>query len=193
MLERQGPDPGWSDRRLVAACVKGDEAAWGALVDKYKGYVYAIIGRYGARGEAAADLFQGVWLDTYNDLAGLSEAEAFKGWIGTLTARKCFHWKQKRLRRGEDRGPDPSILEEDLLVVEGDDLVEELARDQIVREAVFQLPERCRKLVEMLFFAMPPKPYQEVAESLGLALGSIGFIRGRCLKKLKANLEELGW
>ena len=33
----------------------------------------------------------------------------------------------------------------------------------------------------MLFFETPARPYQEVARRLGLAAGSIGFIRGRCL------------
>ena len=34
---------------------------------------------------------------------------------------------------------------------------------------------------------------EEVAERLGLATGSIGFIRGRCLKRLQRALEESGF
>jgi DNA-directed RNA polymerase specialized sigma24 family protein len=45
----------------------------------------------------------------------------------------------------------------------------------------------------MLFFEHPPRPYEEVASSLGLAVGSIGFIRGRCLKKLRDLLTEKGF
>jgi DNA-directed RNA polymerase specialized sigma24 family protein len=44
-----------------------------------------------------------------------------------------------------------------------------------------------------LFFEEPPRPYQEVAESLGLATGSIGFIRGRCLEKLRTFLKKRGF
>ena len=35
-------------------------------------------------------------------------------------------------------------------------------------------------------------PQQSAEEQLGLAVGSIGFIRGRCLEKLKAVLEDEG-
>jgi DNA-directed RNA polymerase specialized sigma24 family protein len=36
-------------------------------------------------------------------------------------------------------------------------------------------------------------PYAEVATRLGLAEGSIGFIRGRCLKKLRQTLESMAF
>jgi hypothetical protein len=36
-------------------------------------------------------------------------------------------------------------------------------------------------------------PYTEVGRRLQLATGSIGFIRGRCLKRLKQILEEKGF
>jgi hypothetical protein len=45
----------------------------------------------------------------------------------------------------------------------------------------------------MLFFEQPPRPYNEVAQALGLATGSIGFIRGRCLGRLQKILAELGF
>jgi len=45
----------------------------------------------------------------------------------------------------------------------------------------------------MLFFETPPRPYEEIAKELGIATGSIGFIRGRCLEKLKQQLENKGF
>jgi hypothetical protein len=48
-------------------------------------------------------------------------------------------------------------------------------------------------LIRMLFFETPSRPYQEVAGQLGLATGSIGFIRGRCLTRLRRELEKLGF
>ena len=45
----------------------------------------------------------------------------------------------------------------------------------------------------MLFFEHPSRPYQQIAEQLGIATGSIGFIRGRCLEKLRRRLEKMGF
>ena len=56
-----------------------------------------------------------------------------------------------------------------------------------------QLSPRCREMVRLLFYENPPLPYAEVAQRMGLATGSIGFIRGRCLKKLQQLLEKRGF
>jgi DNA-directed RNA polymerase specialized sigma24 family protein len=45
----------------------------------------------------------------------------------------------------------------------------------------------------MLFFEDIARPYAEVAASLGIATGSIGFIRRRCLEHLRKSLEEAGF
>ena len=74
-----------------------------------------------------------------------------------------------------------------------DRLMAELEKEQMVRDAIVQLNPRCEQMVRMLFFENPPRPYQEVADGLGLATGSIGFIRGRCLQKLKKHLEKMGF
>jgi DNA-directed RNA polymerase specialized sigma24 family protein len=55
------------------------------------------------------------------------------------------------------------------------------------------LPARCRELVRMLFFEEPAREYREIAKSLGIAVGSIGFIRQRCLEKLRKRLAEAGF
>jgi DNA-directed RNA polymerase specialized sigma24 family protein len=47
--------------------------------------------------------------------------------------------------------------------------------------------------VELLFLETPARPYKEVAAELGLALGSIGFTRQKCMERLRRNLEDLGF
>lgn len=188
------PDPGWPDERLIDGCLAGDPDAWEAFVDKYRKLVYAIVVRYSADGEEAADLFQAVWLDVYNDLPKLRAREAVRGWLAQLARNKCFHASERRrsrLRRelpAEEQGG----LEEIADPRPADEEDREIERDQLVRDAIGRLSARCREMVQLLFFTQPPLPYKEVAERLGLATGSIGFIRGRCLKKLQAALEALG-
>ncbi len=186
------PDPGWSDRRLIDACLDGDELAWNVMVDKYSQLVFGIARRYGAPREEATDLFQAIWLDAYNDLPKLRRKEALKGWLVSLASHKCYHWKRKYLRRqihevatGEDQDLDDHAAADPKLI-------ERLSREQLVREAVFSLNPRCREMICLLFFTFPPRPYKEVAESMGLAVGSIGFIRKRCLIRLQRALERHG-
>jgi DNA-directed RNA polymerase specialized sigma24 family protein len=48
-------------------------------------------------------------------------------------------------------------------------------------------------MIRLLFFVEPAVPYAEVARRLGLATGSIGFIRGRCLRRLQKTLQQMGF
>lgn len=183
----------WSDDRLVHECLKGNEAAWAALVDKYKGLIFSIPLKYGASREDAADVFQAVCLELFSELSHLRRSGALRSWLITVTARKSLHWKQKQSRRSEKEVSE--LAAEDL---DGDlgvpaDVILEAERDQMVREAVAQLPVRCAEMVRLLFYRDPPVPYQEVAQRLGLATGSIGFIRGRCLGRLQKLLKDRGF
>jgi RNA polymerase sigma factor (sigma-70 family) len=69
----------------------------------------------------------------------------------------------------------------------------QLQQEQILRDAVSELPEKCERMVRLLFFEFPPRPYEDIAEELGMATGSIGAIRGRCLASLKRELEKRGF
>ena len=72
-------------------------------------------------------------------------------------------------------------------------LYHDARREQVLREALIAVPERCRELIHMLFFEDFPRPYPEVAASLGIATGSVGFIRRRCLDRLRKFLLEAGF
>ncbi|HEY1342457.1 MAG TPA: sigma-70 family RNA polymerase sigma factor [Bryobacteraceae bacterium] len=182
----------WTNSRLVEECLRGSEQAWRVLVDRYKNLVYSIPLKCGVQPQDAADIFQSVCLELFNELPRLRDAEAIQGWLIRVTTRKCYHWKRQQMARLD--GWDESQVD---AMSEGAPMPAEtlagLEREQMVREAIAMLPPRCREMIELLFFEQPPKPYAEVAKRLRLATGSIGFIRGRCLNRLKKILEQKGF
>ncbi len=185
------PGPEWTNARLVEQCLQGDDRAWHVLVDRYKNLVYSIPLRYGAPHQDAADIFQSVWLDLFNELPRLRDADALQGWLIRVTTHKCYHWKVQSSNNGqcdeseaEERPGNGAVPP---------DVVAEVEREQILRDSVSQLPDRCREMISLLFFEHPPMRYTEVAKRLKLAPGSIGFIRGRCLKRLKQILQQRGF
>ena len=189
-MQREGK-AAWSDERLVAACRKGNQQAWAALVDKYKNLIFSIPIKLGLYDDAS-DIFQSVCLDLLNDLPRLREPRALPKWLMQTCYHKCLQARRRAEKNvplseedGEFRtdGDVPSTLPDDMLV--------QLEKEQMVRNAVSELSPRCERMVRMLFFEMPPRPYEEIAKELGIATGSIGFIRGRCLTKLKQQLENM--
>ena len=182
-------DVTWTDEELVQECLDGHETAWTALVEKYKRLVYGVAMRYRLAPEDAAEVFQGVWADLYRDLGKLERAGGLRSWLITAASRRSMRCKRKRR---DLAGADGAELEK--LAVEEDpaSIHEAAERQQALREAIRRLSPRNRKMVEMLFFTQPPAPYETVARELGLAVGSIGFVRGRCLRKLRGILDEMG-
>jgi RNA polymerase sigma factor (sigma-70 family) len=186
-----GPDRTWSDARLIRHCLNGDERAWSALIEKYKNLIYSIPIKYGAHPEDAADIFQSVCVELLSELPRLRKRTSFRSWLITVTAHQAFQWKRKTRRRAEDELT--PVDEERLETEPSPDLVEQLQREQVMREAIAELSPRCQEMITLLFFSEPQLPYRDVAQRLGLAVGSIGFIRGRCLKRLHKTLEDRGF
>jgi RNA polymerase sigma factor (sigma-70 family) len=188
-----GPHTGWSDERLVRACLAGSEPAWSTLIEKYKALIYSIPRRYGASPEDASDIFQSVCLELFSELPRLRRTEALRSWIITITAHQAFHWKRKYRQRAER---EPARVDDEEIAIPATlrpDEIEQLEREQMLRDATATLPARCQDMIRLLFFADPPLPYRDVAKRLGLATGSIGFIRGRCLQRLRKSLERMGF
>lgn len=183
------PHISWADEELVRHCLEGNEAAWVCLIEKYKNLVYSIPARYQLPSEDAADVFQYVWTELYRDLSRIDRVGGLRKWLITTAARNSLLQKKRRLRTftAESLDSDTPDLTPNVAMLQA-----EVEREQRVRDAVGGLPARCQKLVHMLFFEQPARPYSEIARELGLAEGSIGFIRGRCLKKLKVLLKEFG-
>lgn len=185
------PDTSWSDARLVRACLDGNEQAWSTLIAKYKNLIYSIPLKYGAPPQDAADIFQAVCLELFNELPRLRKVEALRSWIIKVTSHQAYHWKRKLRQRAEDELSPAN--EEELATELPPDALEEIERAQILREAIASLPSRCQEIIRLLFFESEPIPYRDLAARLGLATGSIGFIRGRCLERLERALHKLGF
>jgi RNA polymerase sigma factor (sigma-70 family) len=181
-----------SDEALVAACLKGNQQAWAALVDKYKNLIYSIPIRLGMYDDAA-DIFQTVCLDLFSDLARLREPRALPKWLMQTCYHKCLQYQRRAEKYIPLEDDDTDSSTENGATVLPEDLIAQLQREQMVREVISQLPPRCEQMIRMLFFESPPRPYEQIANELGLATGSIGFIRGRCLARMRKQLEKMGF
>ncbi len=179
-----------SDRELVARCLSGDESAWSDLIDRYSRLIFSIPIRQGLSREEAADIFQAVCLDLVTELPKLRDPQALPAWLIRNTGRKVSRWRTRRDRYVPDEDDTAASLESTSELPEA--AIEEVQRTQALREGIASLPDRCREMFSMLFFEEPARPYREVAERLGVRTGSIGFLRGRCLERLRAILERAG-
>jgi RNA polymerase sigma factor (sigma-70 family) len=182
------PMSAWSDQQLVQACLRGDEAAWSALIRRYQNVMYFFARRYGASSADAADVFQLVCAELFVSLPRLRNQQSLRSWIMTVSAHQAYHWKRGFLKRAKREACDNDAAFDTLSTPPSAEF-ELRQRDDAMRAAINQLPPRCQVLVRLLFYEDPPLPYEAVAQRLGLATGSIGLTRSRCLKKLQRILD----
>jgi RNA polymerase sigma factor (sigma-70 family) len=179
------------DQQLIKACLNGDERAWSALVERYKRLVYSIPIRNGFQPSDASDIFQSVCLELLEHLGQLRDATKLRQWLITVTVRKCMHFRhvlhEQREQVGGERAQQFIDPDQDTY-----QLVLDVEKEQLIREALEKLPRRCVVLLRHLFFDEPQLPYSQIAQKIGISTNTVGSVRERCLEKLRALLEESG-
>lgn len=190
-----------SDSDLIAQCRQGRASAWSALVRRYQRLVYTVPRRAGLGDDAAADVFQICFSKLFENLDRLQDPSRVRAWLVTTARRETLQVLEQAKRQrnlvlptsqaAEDQeAPDPldQLAAPDPLPEE---LLSSLQQQHLLRQAVDQLEPRARQFVEAMFLREEPASYQELAAALGIAEGSIGPTRARCLQKLRQIMDTL--
>jgi RNA polymerase sigma factor (sigma-70 family) len=177
---------------LVTGATAGDQRAWNGLVERYAPLVWSICQRYRLDRQDVDDVGQSVWLLLVEKIGSIREPAALPGWLATTTHRECLRLLRAS-RRHEHSGlppedqmpadPQAATIEQEVIAAE---------RDAELRAAFGEMPRKCRELLSLLL-SDPPRPYAEISAALGIAVGSIGPTRARCLEHLRrsAHLDAL--
>jgi RNA polymerase sigma-70 factor (ECF subfamily) len=93
-----------SGTELVQLCLSGDDDAWAALVEEYRGLVLSICYLFCGSTQDAEDLMQDAFLKIWMNLSSYNPARGeLKGWIATVTRNQ----RVDRFRRsGHERRTD---------------------------------------------------------------------------------------
>jgi RNA polymerase sigma factor (sigma-70 family) len=182
-----------ADIGLIRSCLKGNESAWSSLINKYKNLIFSIPIRRGFSPDDAADIFQAVCVDLLSELPRIRHPKALPQWLIQVTYHKCIRWQVDRERYATIPAEDEELAPTGEREQVPHGLLYESERSQKIREVMSELKPRCRRLIEALFFESPARPYREVAQSLGLAVGSVGPVRDRCLVRVRTLLEKAGF
>jgi RNA polymerase sigma factor (sigma-70 family) len=167
------------DAELVRRCREGSTEAWNELVERFSRYVYAVCMRgFGLAGHDAEDAFQEVFTRVYTRLDTLRDDNAIRPWIAQLTRRVCLD----RLAAAGREEPTEDVPGESR-----EQTVEEIEEAFSVREALEEVGDPCRELLDR-FFARD-ESYRTIGEALDLPSGTVASRISRCLGKLRSELE----
>jgi RNA polymerase sigma-70 factor (ECF subfamily) len=167
-----------TDADIVDACLRGDERAWDALIDRYAAYIYAVALRaFGLGPQAAEEVFQDVCVRIYDGLAGFTGRGEFRAWLRAVVVSACREY----LRREGRRALEPADPRQE-------DVIELLETALLVRSAVAGLGEPCATTVALHYFG--DMTQAEVAARLRVPAGTVAARLSRCLRRLRDSLQE---
>ena len=144
------------DNDLIERCHKGDETAWKDLVNRYQRLVYSVAHVVCQHADDVSDVFQQVWLELCQHLSELRSVEALPAWLITVTRRRSYAVIHSR------RGSEP--LDDDI-----PDISQHLAQvehEHALERALEQLPDRCRKLIDLLYFDVTEPSYSQISTTI---------------------------
>jgi RNA polymerase sigma factor (sigma-70 family) len=172
------------DRRLLQALAAGDDATWQATVRRYEGLVRSAA-RVVLRTDADADeAVQRTWVLLLRNAARIIEPRALPGWLSTTARREAL----AILRAQQRTIPTEDVA--DRVAPHDPDMAAALMEGELRRaldRAVEKLPRSQRLIVEALL--REPESYDALSAELGIPRGSLGPLRGRAVRALRAQLE----
>jgi RNA polymerase sigma factor (sigma-70 family) len=161
------------DDDLLERCRRGDEAAWSDLVSRHTRRVFGLAYRFAGRVDEAEDLTQEVFVRVYQSLGRYRSTEgAFQTWLMTVARNHAIdHYRRRREERLR-RTDDPELLDrvrsdQESAVVS----LERAERVEMVQRGIRALPVDLRE--PLILCDLQGLPYEEVAQTLSIPLGTV--------------------
>jgi RNA polymerase sigma factor (sigma-70 family) len=87
---------GQPDEQIINRVLKGEQSAFGLIVDKYKNYVFTLVLRFTQNREDAEEIAQDVFIKAYRSLADFRGDSKFSTWLFTITRTTCLSFLRKK-------------------------------------------------------------------------------------------------
>jgi len=173
-----------SDEELLLAYRnRQDRRAFEQLVRRYEGELYNYLRRYLGDAAMAEDAFQATFLQVHLKCERFEPGRKVRPWLYTVATNQAID-AQRRNRRhrmvsldrrsgGREHDEDAGSLVQLLESEEADplDQVDVSEQEEVVREAVDQLPEPLREVLILVYYQ--GMKYREAAEVLAIPVGTV--------------------
>jgi RNA polymerase sigma-70 factor (ECF subfamily) len=176
------------ERELVARHQRGEPHAFEELVIVYQHRVYGVALRMLGRRADAEDVAQEAFLRAYRAVGEFRGDAKLSTWLYAITTRLC-------LNRLASPAHQRTRLDDELLSRVADDTgdvaahVERREREAAVHAAIAELDDDRR--VVLVLADLEGLAYEEIAEALGVPIGTVRSRLHRARMDLKTRLEKL--
>ncbi|MEW6555693.1 MAG: sigma-70 family RNA polymerase sigma factor [Actinomycetota bacterium] len=183
-----------ADEELVRRYLDGDSAAFEELVSRYESVIMNMAYRLLGNRSDASDVCQEVFVLLIRKLGSFRGESKFSTWLYRVSLNACHDYARRSKRHvsiSESPGDDLPDIEQ-RLADDGFDSPElSMERAEVqktVRDAVARLPYKFKEVIYL--HDLSGYNYKEVAEILGISLGTVKSRLNRARTRLAAELED---
>jgi RNA polymerase sigma-70 factor (ECF subfamily) len=181
------------DEMLVAQFKSGSQKAFDELMKRYERRIFGYLLRSVRNYEDAEELTLEVFFKAYRALASWEPKAKFSTWLYTIASNLAIDYHRAKSRQPVYMFEDEDVIESRLVATDissnPEKHLEDKERGRIIREAVDELSSK-QKAVFMLT-RYEGLQIREVAETLGIAEGTVKIHLHRAMKKLQTLLRPL--
>lgn len=172
---------GCSDNQLVARSLRGDMAAYGYLVLRYRKMVVGVAYRMCGDAALAEDVAQEVFVRVWDRLSTYSPQGSMKGWLCRISSNLTIDLlrRQKPTVDVEQEALESPVVSPETAAVESE-------RAAAVRAAVMDLPLPNR--MALVLREYEGLSYQEIASTLDIPVGTVKSRLNDARHRLQAAL-----
>jgi DNA-directed RNA polymerase specialized sigma24 family protein len=166
---------------LLGQAAGGDARAWGMLVDRLAGLVWAVARGHGLNKADAAEVSQVTWQALATSLGAVTDPGQVGLWLAAKARRESM-----RLLRQDGRDVSSERSGDWVTGDRGREAIDDLARpgrDAALWRAFEALDGDCKALLRVLL-ADPPLSDNELSEVFDLPIADIAQLRARCFDGL---------
>ena len=174
------------DAELVQRCLAGEERAYGLLLRKYKRPVFSLVYRMVRQREEAEELASEAFFKAFRALASYDPEQPFSSWIFKISSNLSIDWLRKRKLETSSLDDEDSVWEVPDERPTAEEALERRQTMRIVEEAIGKLAPDYRVVV--LLRHHEERSYEEIADILGLPLGTVKIRLFRAREELKKRL-----
>ena len=187
---------GLDESRLAARLIDGEPGAFREFVDTYKKRIYGLAYELTRNHADAEDISQSVFIKVYRGMGTFQQDARLSSWLYRITVNAALDHLRKRpfFPQGKPlsvpgRFADDSVLRDD---VPRDDPGRE-AEAALLRRKIDEALDRISEREKTVFLLRHyhDLSLKEIAETLGLTLGSVKSYLFRSIKKLQKELGEV--
>ncbi|HEX8432106.1 MAG TPA: sigma-70 family RNA polymerase sigma factor [Longimicrobium sp.] len=188
-----------TDHELVASAQKGSEKAYRELLGRYQRPVFSLVYRMLRDREQAEDLAQETFVRVFNNIERYDPKYKFSSWIFKIATNLTIdHIRKKELATvsidGSRYAVTPDEIAASTITVEGRDpnpeqLLEAKELGSEIEEAIGELRPEYRTAIVLRH--VEGREYQEIADIMGLPLGTVKTFIHRARNSLRERLEHL--